>query len=545
MTTLVAGPSAARTATTTSFTGTGRLLRLAARRDRVLVPVSALLLTVLSVGSAQATLALYPTDEAASTGLASILSNPAAKALYGPLAAPTADALAVFKSNTLGAVGVALLVYAVVRRHTRVEEEEGRLELLGAAVVGRRAPLAAAVLLALASAVGVALLTVLGLMSLGMDPVGSLAVGAGWTVVGLTMTAVTAVAAQLTATARGCTAVALGWLLADYVVRAVGDTATGALEALAWATPLGWALKVEAYGANRFWLLLPALALTAVLLAVADRLQSRRDLGSGVLPARAGRARAGQALGSAPGLVWRLGRPSVVGWTVTVSVLAVVLGSLVGAASDMLDDPAIRSLLERLGGTADTLTDAFWMTELRFVAAGITGAGIVAAERVAAEERTGRAEMVLTTPTSRSRWYWTNAALAFALPALLLLLLGLVGGALGARTAPGSPGALEAAAAAVSTWPALAVCVGAALLLVGLGVRWAPLAWAVLGVAFLLAEVGSLMRLPEWLVWLSPFAHLQRLPGGTFEPAPALALTAVAAVLTLLGWTAYRRRDLG
>ena len=43
-----------------SLTGTGTLLRLAWRRDRVLIPATLLALTALSVGSAQATLALYP-----------------------------------------------------------------------------------------------------------------------------------------------------------------------------------------------------------------------------------------------------------------------------------------------------------------------------------------------------------------------------------------------------------------------------------------------------------------------------------------------------
>ncbi|HYN29642.1 MAG TPA: polyketide antibiotic transporter [Dermatophilaceae bacterium] len=527
----------------TAFTGTRQLFLLAARRDRVLIPVSAALLTVLSVGSAQATLALYPTDADASTGLASVLGNPAAKALYGPLASPTADALAVFKSNTLGAVGVALLAYAVVRRHTRLEEEEGRLELLGAGVVGRRAPLAAAVLLSVVSVVGISLLTVLGLSALGMDPVGSLAVGAGWAIAGLGMTGVTAVAAQLTSTARGCTAFALGALLVDYVVRAVGDTVDAA-SALGWATPLGWALKVEAYGANRFWLLLPAVALMSACLVLADRLQGRRDLGAGVLPPRPGPVRAGRGLGSAGSLVRRLGRPTVLGWTVALLVLSLVLGSLVGAASDLLDDPQIQEFLAALGGTGKTLTDAYWMTELRFLAAGVAAAGISVAERLAAEERTGRGEMLLTTPTSRSRWFGANAALAVLLPAWLLLIAGVVGGTLGSRTAPGSAGALEVTAAALSTLPAVAVCVGAALALVGLSLRWAPMAWAVLGVAFLLAEVGPLLRLPDWLVALSPFDHLQRLPGGTFEPGKALVLTAVAAALTLLGWAAYRRRDL-
>ena len=60
----------------TRLAGFSHLLRLAWRRDRILIPSSVLGLVILAIGSAQATLALYPTDEAASTGLASVLTNP-------------------------------------------------------------------------------------------------------------------------------------------------------------------------------------------------------------------------------------------------------------------------------------------------------------------------------------------------------------------------------------------------------------------------------------------------------------------------------------
>ena len=71
---------------TTRLAGAPELFRLAWRRDRILVPASVLGLVALSVGSAQATLALYPDDEAAATGLAGVLTNPSVIAMYGPLA---------------------------------------------------------------------------------------------------------------------------------------------------------------------------------------------------------------------------------------------------------------------------------------------------------------------------------------------------------------------------------------------------------------------------------------------------------------------------
>ena len=55
-----------------------------------------------------------------------------------------------------------------MRRHTRTEEEDGRFELLAAGVVGRRAPLAAAVALATPAVLATGLLSALSLVGTGV-----------------------------------------------------------------------------------------------------------------------------------------------------------------------------------------------------------------------------------------------------------------------------------------------------------------------------------------------------------------------------------------
>ena len=115
-----------------TLAGLGPLLRLAWRRDRVLVPISVLAISGSAVSGAQATLALYPTSASMGEAVRAVVTNPAALALYGPVADPTSpDAFAVYKMATLGGIFLVLLGYALVRRHTRSEEDLGRLELLG------------------------------------------------------------------------------------------------------------------------------------------------------------------------------------------------------------------------------------------------------------------------------------------------------------------------------------------------------------------------------------------------------------------------------
>jgi ABC-2 type transport system permease protein len=200
-----------------ALSGTGPLLGLALRRDRMLIPASVIALTIYAVGSAQATVALYADAQTAMAELGSVLNSPSTLTLYGPATTTSIEGLSIFKTLLMGSVFVGLLAFAIVRRHTRVEEEDGRLELVGAGAVGRQAPLTAAVLLAIATTVLVGALSAGGMAALGFPARGSLAFGAAWAISGLLMTGVTAVACQLTATARGAT----GWALGTLGVRSV------------------------------------------------------------------------------------------------------------------------------------------------------------------------------------------------------------------------------------------------------------------------------------------------------------------------------------
>src|ERR687892_37512 len=92
--------------------------------------------------------------------------------------------------------------------------------------------------------------------------------------------------------------------------------------------------------------------------------------------------------------------------------------------------------------------------------------------------------------------------------------------------------------------PAVWVLAGAAVALFGFVPRAAPAAWGVLGACFLVAFLGPLLSLPEWVMDLSPFTHVPLLPAEDLSIAPLAVLTAVAAALTALGLVGFRRRDV-
>ena len=129
-----------------TWAGTWLMLRLALRRDRWLLLAWTLGLAGMAGFSAAATVGLYP--DPASRGLAASAVNDssAMRAMFGPVYDPNSvGELSMFKMTVFGGVAVGILTSLLVIRHTRAEEDTGRVELLSAGVIGRGAPLAAAV----------------------------------------------------------------------------------------------------------------------------------------------------------------------------------------------------------------------------------------------------------------------------------------------------------------------------------------------------------------------------------------------------------------
>jgi ABC-2 type transport system permease protein len=526
----------------TSFAGTGALLRLAWRRDRWIIVIGALVMAATAYASMAATLDLYADPAAAAAGAQVMADNPSLTALYGPLPSLTSEGIGVLKTIMMGSLFSAFLAFAIVRRHTRTEEEEGRFELVAGGVVGRRAPLTAAVLLAVLAVLATGTLSALSLLPTGVDPMGSAALGAVEVVAGLVMTGITAVAVQLTSTTRGAGGVAIAALGLAFAIRAMGDTSTGAGQDLVYASFLGWAQQVSPFGENRLWWLVPAAGLLAVLLVVADTLLHRRDLGSGLWATRPGPAHAGARLSSPLGLAWRLQRGALLGWTIGYAVLGLVVGGIANSVGQIVDSPEVEQMFRKMSGGQGSLLDVFFGAEIRFLAVGAAAYGIATTLRLRHEESSGRAEVVLAAHVSRWRWLSSHALIAALGSVWLLAVVGVsVGLAAGAVS---DTGVGELLPAALATAPAVLVCVGLAVLLFGVLPRWASAAWALLALFVLLGEFGALLELPGWALGLSPFDHLGSLPGGDANGTGLTALLAVSLVLGAAGFATFRRRDL-
>lgn len=522
------------------FTGTLGLLRLYLRRDRVALPLWVLLLSVplasVYIGSIEK---IYATDAERAGFAATIMASPAQRALYGQIYNSSLGAVGIWKAGMFHLL-IAVAVILTVIRHTRADEETGRAELIDSTAVGRYASLTAALLLSFGASVAVGLIGAAGLLTTDVPPGGSLAFCAALAGSGLVFTAVAAVAAQLSPSARVARGFAFAVLGIAFTLRAVGDAGSGALS---WLSPLGWSLQVRPYAGDRWWVLLLHLATTVVLTVVGYRLLAGRDVGAGLFAERTGRATASASLGGVFGLAWRLDRGALVVWTVGLALYGLLIGSVTYGIGDELGGAAGRDVLARLGGTS--------ALEQGFITVGFGMLGMIAGAfavslslRLHQEESSQRAETLLAGSISRTRLLASHLLMAVGGSTFAILLSGVAGG-LAYGTAAGDvmgklPSVVGTAAVQL---PAVWLLSAVTVVLFGLTPRFAPVAWGVLVGFVALYLLGSLSGSPQWLLDLEPFAHTPRV-GEDFTAVPLLWLLAVDFALIALGVMAFRRRDL-
>lgn len=530
-----------------AFTGTGALARLIVRRDRVLLPVWMLLLGLLPLGLASGTAELYKTDAGRQGYIDSLADNPMLLLFYGVKPDNAGLGALVFWRSATGMVIMGLIGVLFVIRHTRVEEEAGRRELLGATVVGRHAPVAAALATMTGASLIVGALVTLGMLSQDPQAGGAVAMGLAWAGAGVLFGAVGAVAAQLSEGAGAARGIGIAALGTAFGVRGVGDVAGGGLSWLSWVSPLGWIYNVHAYAGDRWWLFAVIVAAVVAVTAAALRLSARRDVGAGLLPPRLGPASAAAGLSSPLALAWRLHRGSLYGWLIGLGIVGGLLfGGVAKTSADLLaDNEQLKQILERIGGASDA-GDVFLAGTLGLGAIAVAAYGISAALRMRTEEAALRSEALLATGVSRLRWAASHLVFAFLGPAAVMLVTGLTAGLFyGASTGDVGGQVPRVVGGALVQLPAIWVLAALTVAVFGLTPRRAPaVGWAALSLCVILGQIGAALQLSQALLDVSPFTHIPHLPGGRLTALPLLIITAVTVALTAAGLAGFRRRDV-
>ncbi|TDL31913.1 ABC transporter permease [Jeotgalibacillus sp. S-D1] len=527
------------------FSKTGSLFLFILKRDRYRLPIWLVSILFITVITASSFTDLYK-NEQERQGIAETMRNPAMTAMVGPgygLDNYTTGAMMAHQMLLFTAIVAAIMSILLVIRHTRDDEEEGRIELIRSLPVGRLANLSATLIVLFSVNALLALLIGIGLYSMdiaSMGAEGSLLYGAALGAAGFFFAAVAALFAQLSQNSRGAIGYSFAVLGAAYLIRAVGDVSNAALS---WVSPLGWILGTEVYVSDIWWPIILTVGAAFVLAGAALYLNTIRDLESGFLPSKPGKKQASPMLLSPVGFVFRLQRTSIISWGIGMYLLGVSYGSVLGDLESFFSNNEMMSeMLTQVEGVS--LTDQFLTMIMSVISMICTVPALLFMLKMKGEEKKNRTEHFLSRAVSRLRLMssYLLTSLLFGFVMVLLAVTGLWSASFSTMDDPISFGSLFEGA--MVYLPAIWVMTGLAVLFAGALPQATSLSWLYLGYSFFVVYLGGLLQFPEWLGKLSPFGYIPQIPLEELNMIHLALLTALAGILIAAGLVSYRSRDI-
>jgi len=525
-----------------------RYFRFILRRERVVSGLWLAITCACTVGFA----AMYPAlfDAGGMNELADMLASPAMVGLMGPpypdgvltTATLFAQTMNVWVMLALGVMNIFLVI-----RHTRADEEMGRLELLRSLPLGRLAGIASVLVFALLLNAAIAVVSALLLVLVNLEgttAAGAFAYAGAVGAAGFVFASVALLTAQLFTTARGALGGAMAVLGAAYILRAAGDVTGGTM---GYLSPMGLGTRVYAFHLNDIRMLLLLLLECAVPIAAAFVIAVRRDLGEGVFPARKGAAGASQFLRSPLGLAWRLTRGTVIIWCGVMLIVGALYGVIIGDMAAFVEsNEMFRRMLEGGVGTdaiAAGLTEQYVALLMVVMAMLACVPVLILTGRLRGEETHGRLEPILARAVKRTTMFGS-----YILIATLTSVAAMVCAAIGLYLPTTGQNAITftaCMAAALVYLPALWLMMGLCVLLAGAAPRLTALCWVLFAYSFAAIYLGRMYSLPAWTAQITPFGHVPQLPAQAFAAAPLLVMTALAIALGAVGLIWFARRDIG
>lgn len=527
------------------FTGMGALMWFILRRDRVRLLIWIVLLCGFIVGFVPvfANLIITDTDGAV---MAEMMKNPAMIAIVGPVygadnydvGASYANMMLLFSVMIAGVMNIFLII-----RHTRQDEEMGRLEVIRSLPVGRLSNLASVMAVSLLVNTALAVLSGLGMYALraeGMDFSGCMLFGAAMGVIGLFFAAATALFCQMTANSRTANGFSFALLLVLYMMRAMGDVG---METLSLISPLGLILRTEDCVNNYWWPVWVILAIAVVIALAAFGLAGIRDLGRGLVPEKPGRRHASGLLSSPLGLALRLLKTSLIVWTVTIFILAAMYGSVFGDLESFISSNDILQAIFA-GGNGFSLTEQFIVLLMAVMSMIATIPILTFMQRAGGEEKQGHTEHLLARAVSRNEQFFAYFIIAFCISVILQLLSALGFWLVGSMVLDTIPSLGTFIQASVSYLPAIWVMMGVSVALIAYLPDKTSISYIYLGCSLFVIYLGRIAGLPDWTQRITPFGYIPQFPVEEMEPVNLIVLTVIAVILTVFGFAGYRKRDM-
>lgn len=523
---------------------TKQLSQFILRRDRFRLPIWILSITLTVVVVAAAYPGLFPTLEERQA-LAIMMENPAIIFMLGPstgLDNYTVGAMFGHEMLIFTGITAAIMNILLFTRHTRSDEEEGRIEVIRSLPVGRLANITSTTIILFIANIVLGLLIGLGLTVLNIESIdfeSSLLFGLSIGVMGIFFMGVTAVFAQLAETSRGAIGFSFAFMILIYIIRGIGDVS---YPALSWVAPFTWIVKTEVFVSNNWWPLIITLVVSLLIIALAYYLNSIRDLEAGFIPAKPGRSEARSYLKSPLGLGIRILRLTIISWLLGIFVIGLSYGSIFGEMDTFLENPVLAEVLPEVEGYSKEVLFLSFLNIIMSMLCAIPA--LIITLKIKGEENRGRIQHFLSKRISRNQIIGSYLFLAIvaAIFSLFLSGLGLWLAIIAVMENPISFGTIISSA--IIYLPALLFMIGLSITLIGLYPKGSSLIWIYLGYTFFCLYLGEILGFPEWMKKLTPFGFIPQLPVDDVNYLTLSLMTIISIGFIFLGFLGYKKRDI-
>ncbi|WP_300558572.1 ABC transporter permease [Companilactobacillus sp.] len=530
------------------FAKTGFLTRFSFRRDWLKLVVWTIAMAGLFTSVAAKFTSLYGTKEAINSIL-DTLKSPAMTSLFGkvPAGAHTSADIFAAEMTVFMAIMAAIMNYSIVIKNTRGDEDSGILEIIRSKSVGTLSNLSATLIEVTILNLVIGLLYSVGLMAANLDGTdinGDFLLGLGLGVSGLMFASIAALIAQLVDNARAASIWSYMIFGIMYIARMVTDTTH---PKMTWWVPFGWVEKFSTYKDNNWLPVLLMLIFSIVVSGLALFINGKRDLGSGMVATKPGRALASFMLNGPLGLFWRLHRTSIIVWTVGLLILGFTYGSIFNTVGDIIKTNPMMSQL--LGSSAIRSANVKIIKEFVSVLMIVFGVlalipGIQIINYLKSGENKGYLEMIHAKPVGRTRLMSDTIILA-VFTTFLALFAGIWGLQLGGVYSMTHPLGLEIFMRGFYAYlsPTL-IMLGISVCLVGWLPKLVSLNYGYLIISMFIQYFGQLLKLPDWTHKLTPFGYIPKVPVHTLDIGTFWWQIAIAVVLIAVGYIGYAKRDI-
>ncbi|APX71360.1 ABC transporter permease [Companilactobacillus allii] len=532
-----------------NFHQTWFLTRFSLKRDWLKLALWSVTLIVLFAAVAAKFTTIYD-SQASIDEIVKTLKSPSMVSLFGKLSGSgpytTADVFA-GEMTVFMAMIAAVMNFSIIIKNTRGEEDSGLLEIIQSHSVGKLSNLASSLIELLIINLVIGIFYSLGLQFAGLsgtDTNGNFLLGLGLGAAGFMFASIAALMAQLVDNSRF--AMILSYIIFGimYIARMSTDISN---PNLTWLIPFGWVEKFSTYQDNNWLPVFLMLGLSLILCITALWINNHRDIGSGIIATKPGRATASVFLRGPLSLFFRLHRTSIIVWIIGLMILGFTYGSIFNTIGDILKtNPTMAQLIGASAvHKANVVIIKHFVAILMIVFACLAlFPGIQIINYLKTGESKGYLELIHSKPVSRSYLFTSILLLGIAtsVATLFASMMGLYLGGMSVMKHPVEMSVfLNSFAAYLS---ALLVVLAISGCIVGLIPRFSSFSYLYIGFALFSGYFGKLIDLPKWVAKLTPFGYIPDVPVGKIDPGTMWWQLGITFVLIVVGYIGYSCRDL-